>query len=106
MSDEAVEGVVLSHTPDPAVEGSIFEDPRFSHHVAFLRSMLARGWLLAAGPFADRQGEGMTVLRIPGGDAVARARELAEADRAVIEGLLVVEVRPWAVQMEAEGLGA
>ena len=55
---------VLAHTPGPAaVAGSIFGQPLFAEHVAFLQRMAAQGHLVAAGPLLDVPGAGMTVLR-------------------------------------------
>ena len=40
--------------------------PRFGEHMAFLDRMREAGYLVLAGPLADADGEGMTVLRLPG----------------------------------------
>ena len=60
--------VALLHTPGPkAPTGqSLFNDPRFGEHVAFLQRMRDAGYLIAAGPLNDRLGDGMTILRLPG----------------------------------------
>jgi hypothetical protein len=56
-----------------------------------------RGVLVAAGPFAG-SGEGMTVVRLPGPDAVAGLLTSAyEQDSSVTEHVLEVRVRPWDV---------
>lgn len=91
----------LLHTRRPEVTGSVFADPRFALHVAFLRSLADREYLVAAGSFDDVVGEGMTVLRIPGPGGLAEARELAQADGSVAQGLFDVRVRPWNVVMSA-----
>ena len=93
--------VALMHTRRPEITGSVFADPRFAHHVAFLQTMAARDYLVAAGSFEDAMGEGMTVLRLPGADGLPQARELAEADGSVAQGLFDVRVRPWNVVMSA-----
>lgn len=67
-SEKAGSGVAwaaLVHTPGPTASGPMFQDPRFAHHIAFLRSLDEMGWLVAAGSFADADGEGMTVVRYP-----------------------------------------
>ena len=96
--------VALMHTPGPAAqEGTpIFQDPRFPDHVAFLRRMDEMGYLVAAGPFTDAGGAGMTVLRLPGADRHDEAVRLAtHEDSAVRSGLLQVEVRPWDVLLHS-----
>jgi len=95
--------VALLHRPtDPSIAGGVFADPRFGDHVAFLQRMAAAGYLVAAGSLADRPGEGMTVLRLPGADRLDEAARLAmEDDASVTSGLLAVEVRPWRVAMHA-----
>ena len=95
--------VVLMHVPaDPSMGGSLFADPRFADHVAFLNRMQTAGYLVAAGPLPDRPGEGMAVLRLPGPGRLAEATRLAtEDDASVTGGLLAATVRPW--QVLAEG---
>lgn len=64
-------------------------------------SSLAPG-LLVAGPLADEDGAGMTVLRLPGAGQLGQATLLATRDDAsVTEGLLTVTVRPWQVMMRS-----
>jgi uncharacterized protein YciI len=89
MSDDDT-WVALMHRPaDPSVTGGVFADPRFSDHVAFLQRMAEAGYLVAAGSLADRPGEGMTVLRLPGPDRLDEATRLAtEDDASVASGLL------------------
>jgi uncharacterized protein YciI len=92
------------HAPGPTAHErtSIFVDPRFPDHVAFLRRMDEAGYLVAAGSLTDAAGVGMTVLRLPGAhrpdDAV---RLTTHEDKAVRSGLLQVEVRPWDVVLHA-----
>jgi uncharacterized protein YciI len=97
--------VALLHRPGPAapVSGTLFEDPRFSEHVAFLGRMHEAGYLVAAGPLPDAAGEGMTILRLPGAGQLAAATRLAtEDDISVATGFLAVTVRPWHVLMHAQ----
>lgn len=94
--------VALLHRPGPAApaSGSLFEDPRFGEHVAFLNRMRQAGFLVAAGPMADADGEGMTILRLPGSGQLSTATRLAtEDDTSVSAGFLAVTVRPWQVIM-------
>jgi uncharacterized protein YciI len=100
--------VALMHRPGPAAPatGTLFDDPRFGEHAAFLNRMREAGYLVLAGPLADRDGEGMTVLRLPGAGRLAAATRLAtEDDVSVATGFLEVTVRPWQVMMRAEPAG-
>ena len=94
---------VLMHTPGPAAaEGSIFSQPLFAEHVAFLQRMATRGHLVAAGPLMDAAGAGMTVLRARGEDRLDELARLAtEDDQSVALGLFSVIVRPWQVSLSA-----
>jgi uncharacterized protein YciI len=96
--------VALVHSPGPEAPetGSLFDDPRFGDHVAFLTRMLESGYLVAAGPLVDRPGEGMTILRLPGADQMEHAIRLAtEDDFSVASGFFTVAVRPWQVMLQA-----
>jgi uncharacterized protein YndB with AHSA1/START domain/uncharacterized protein YciI len=94
--------VALLHRPGPSAprDGSVFDDPRFPGHVEFLSRMREAGYLIAAGPLADEDGAGMTILRLPGAGQEGLASILATRDDAAVrEGLLSVTVRPWQVIM-------
>ena len=94
--------VALLHRPGPAAPatGTLFSDPRFADHVAFLNRMREAGYLVAAGPLADEDGAGMTILRLPGAGQHGHAALLATRDDAAVAGgLLSVTVRPWQVMM-------
>jgi uncharacterized protein YciI len=94
--------VALLHRPGPEAprQGSVFTDPRFGEHAAFLARMQAAGYLVAAGPLADADGEGMTILRLPGPGRLGDATRLAnEDDSSVASGFFSVTVRPWQVVM-------
>ena len=94
--------VVLTHAPGPAAsgEGSIFDQPEFRKHIEFLRRMQECGYLAAAGPFGDGNGEGMTILRLPDEFRLADAERLAtQDDESVASGFLRVTVRPWKVML-------
>ena len=96
--------VALLHRPGPAAprEGSVFKDPRFTEHIAFLARMREAGYLVAAGPLTDEAGAGMTILRLPGEGQFGEATRLAtEDDTSVAGGFFTVDVRPWHVVMQA-----
>ena len=96
--------MALLHRPGPAAPatGTLFEDPRFAEHIAFLNRMREAGYLVAAGPLPDTVGEGMTILRLPGPGQLSLAMRLAtEDDTSVSAGFLAVTVRPWHVVMHA-----
>jgi uncharacterized protein YciI len=60
--------------------------------------MREAGYLVAAGPLADEDGAGMTILRLPGVNRLDEARRLAtEEDLSVASGFFTVAVRPWHV---------
>ncbi len=87
------------HRPGPgAPDGPLPEDPRFGEHAAFLGRMQEAGYLVAAGPLTDADGEGMTILRLPGPGRLEEAAQLAsQDDESVASGFMAVTVRPWRV---------
>lgn len=90
---------VLLHRRGPAVADGqpVFDHPGIGEHFAFLQRRQSDGTLIAAGPLADADGEGMTVLSA---GSLEEARRLAELeDRSVADGVLTVTVRPWTVVM-------
>ncbi|HWL02714.1 MAG TPA: SRPBCC domain-containing protein [Microbacteriaceae bacterium] len=89
--------VALVHTPSAGVSGSVYGDPRFREHAAFIDRMAALGYLIAAGPLDDSVGDGQTILRLRGLGRIEEARRLAEGDGSVAGGLFDVRVRPWRV---------
>jgi uncharacterized protein YciI/uncharacterized protein YndB with AHSA1/START domain len=102
---DAYTWVALMHRPAAAVppDHSVFDDPRFARHVDFLSAMRAAGYLVAAGPMLDSDGQGMTILRLPGADRLEEAKRLATAeDGSVRDGLFEVSVRPWRVVMSRQ----
>ena len=104
MSDDAT-WVVLLHRPGPAAptEGSLFQAPGFRDHVAFLESMSAAGYLVAAGPLGDEVGSGMAVLRLPGVGRFEEAHRLATTeDKSVVSGFFTAQVRPWQVKLRGD----
>lgn len=95
--------VALLHRPGPAApDGPLLADPRFRDHVAFLSRMQEAGYLVAAGPLTGADGEGMTILRLPGTGQLERATKLAtQDDVSVASGFMAVTVRPWQVVRQA-----
>lgn len=86
---------VISHTPADAAGESVFQDPRFAEHVAFLRRLQGRGWLVAAGPLPDRPGAGMAGVRVP---EHVEVQALVAEDRSVADGLFATEIQRWDVR--------
>lgn len=101
-ADAGIAWAALTHVAGPTASGPMFQDPRCAHHVAFLRSLDEKGWLVAAGSFADGDGEGMTVVRFPDSAGIDEVERLARSDQAVVSGLLSVRVRPWRVVMASD----
>ena len=94
--------VALMHRRGPAAPetGSLFADPRFAEHVAFLGRMHEAGYLVMAGPMSDQPDDGMTILRLPGPAQLGTATKLAtEDDASVAGGFLAVTVRHWHPRM-------
>jgi uncharacterized protein YciI len=104
MAEETWVALLHRPGPDAPAEGTVFDDPRFADHIAFLRRMQEAGYLIAAGPIVangeEPRGEGMTVLRLPGADRYEEAEHLARQDDAsVAAGFFEVTVRRWRVVM-------
>lgn len=91
---------VVFHRPGPAWQPgrSLFEQPGVRGHVAHYRQWLEAGKLTLGGPHLDEAGGGM-MIPAAGLDA-DEVRRFAEADPAVLDGTLVVEVRPWLIGMQ------
>jgi uncharacterized protein YndB with AHSA1/START domain/uncharacterized protein YciI len=95
----------LLHRPGPALPdgASLFAQPEFREHLAFLGRLRDRGLLVAAGPvLGGEDGAGMAVVRVrpEHGDLDVPALA-AEDDRCVALGFLEVSVRPWRVMVAA-----
>jgi uncharacterized protein YndB with AHSA1/START domain/uncharacterized protein YciI len=96
--------VVLHHRPGPGAvrDVPLLTQPGFADHLAFLSRLEKRRLVMAAGPFPDSAGEGMTVLRLPAELGLAEATRLAtQDDQSVASGFLAVEVKPWQVVMHS-----
>lgn len=96
---------LIEHTPGPRWEVGVgFGDqPGVEHHLATMRGWLDSGRLVMGGPFVDDEGGGTAVVRF---DTLAEADAAAQADRAVVEGLLQARTRPWRVGMSTVDLDA
>lgn len=92
---------VIVHSPGPGWKPGlpIFEQEGVADHVAHFRQWLASGKLHLGGPFLDPAAGGM-MIPAPG-IAEAEIAAFANADPAVLTGLLRVEVRQWLVGMKA-----
>ncbi len=103
LADESTWGV-LRHSRGPAApDGPLFGAPGFAGHVDFLRRMQSAGYLVAAGPLPESDGQGMTVLRLPGGKRTEDLRRLATvADESVATGFFEVVIEPWEVMAVAD----
>lgn len=94
--------VALEHRAGPAAspDVSLFAQPQFREHIAFLQRMADQGYLIAAGPLPEEPGSGMAILRLPGAGRLAEATRLAtEEDASVGSGFFTVTVRPWQVML-------
>ena len=93
---------VLLHVRGPAVPDgeSVGDQPGIAQHYAFLQRRHAAGELVAAGPFEDTEGSGMTVLDVESLDEAVRLA--TQDDRSVVEGVLAVTVRPWRVVLSRD----
>jgi uncharacterized protein YndB with AHSA1/START domain/uncharacterized protein YciI len=93
----------LQHRAGPALPDgeSVFAQPAFAEHVAFLERLNSRGLLVAAGPLPHPPGAGMTIVRVPAGAEVDVHDLATRDDGSVAHGLLTVDVLPWAVALSA-----
>ena len=91
---------VVIHTPGPKwVAGkSFFEQPGLDLHIAHYRQLLEQGKLMAGGPFPQGPAGGMMIPEP--GLSEQEITAFANADPAVVSGLLIAEVRPWLVGMK------
>ena len=92
---------VLFHSPGPRWDHTVgfMEQPGVTDHVAFMRSLTARGLMVLGGPFDDGDATapvGMAVITAPD---ISAAERIALEDRSVASGLIRVSVRPWNVPM-------
>ena len=90
---------VLKHSPGKNWKVGIpfQEQPGVEEHVKYMSMQLKNGFLLMGGPFLDNSG-GMMVCKTAN---LNKAKEIAEADPAVVAGLLKVEVKQWMIPMSS-----
>jgi uncharacterized protein YciI len=88
---------VLLHSPGPAIgEGErVFDHPTFAGHRQFLDGLASSGSLIAAGPLADTENQGMTIIEAPSFEEAKRLAE--EDDPSIAAGAFAVTVRHWRV---------
>jgi uncharacterized protein YciI len=97
QDEPATTWAALLFTPAGDQGAAVFEDERFSGHIAFLNQMEEAGYLVAAGPLIEDEGSGMTILRLPGADRQDEIKRLTQTDATVTSGLFNVEIIPWRV---------
>jgi len=93
---------VVVHAPGPAWQAGVpaFEQHGLQAHVAHYAQLLAQGKLLMGGPFLDAASGGIMIAQ-PGVSA-QELRQFADADPAVLSGLLTADVRPWLVGLAVD----
>ena len=91
---------VVFHSPGPSwVEGKTYnEQPRFMDHVNYISDLHDKGKIVLSGPFMITPG-GLSGTLAPGGMAIHKATDLAEAtklgtdDPTVQSGMLNAEIK-------------
>jgi uncharacterized protein YciI len=95
MELESFELVILRRPPDARE----YDDETLARiqreHLAYLASLRLSGDIATNGPVMDQPDVSLRGLAFYRTGSVERARELAEADPAVLAGRLVVEVMTW-----------
>lgn len=96
---------LIEHTPGPRWAAGVgFRDQQgVEHHLATMRGWLDSGHLVMGGPFLDDDGGGAAVVRFA---TLADAEAAAQADRAVVDGLLQARARPWLIGLSTVDLDA
>lgn len=91
---------VVIHTPGPAWQAGVplFEQRGIAQHIEHFRTLLESGKLEMGGPFLDASGGGMMIPTE--GLSQLEITEFANADPAVVAGLLRVEIRQWMIGMK------
>jgi uncharacterized protein YciI len=90
---------VIVHTPGPKWKAGfqVFDQDGVHEHVDHYRKLLEAGKLTMGGPFLDACAGGMMIVEP--NLTEAEIVEFANADPAVMSGLLKAEVRQWLVGM-------
>jgi uncharacterized protein YciI len=92
---------VVLHTPGPnwQLGKTLFEQPGVREHVEHYRQFLEAGKLALGGPHLDATAGGMMIPTA--GVSEEEVTRYAAEDPAVKSGLLLAQVRPWAIGMSA-----
>ena len=93
---------VVVHAPGPRWKAGVplFEQEGLQAHIEHYRALLAQGKLEMGGPFLDEHAGGMMIAAA--GLARSDIEAMAQADPAVVSGLLRVAVREWLVGMKSQ----
>jgi uncharacterized protein YciI len=91
---------IVLHAPGPNWKAGVAFSAQdgVQGHVAHFHQLLQDGKLHLGGPFLDERAGGMMIPAE--GLAEAEIVAFAQADPAVVSGLLTVSVRPWLVGMQ------
>lgn len=88
---------VLLYRPGPAwVPGRSVFQQALQPHLQYMHQLVASGVIRIGGPFLDDTG-GLVVVDL---DTLDAARACAEADPAVRDGIMQVDVHPWRVMSD------
>lgn len=92
---------VVFHSPGPQWQPgkTLFEQPGVREHVEHYRRLLEAGKLALGGPHLDGKGGGMMIPAA--GVSEEEVGRYAAEDPAVQSGVLLAEVRPWLIAMNA-----
>lgn len=84
--------VELKHGPNRSQTDSTEIAKIQAGHMDNIKKMSEEGFLLLAGPFGDKKGGGIFILKV---DTFEEAKALCDKDPAIIAGRLVADIRPW-----------
>lgn len=91
--------VLVKRGPNWIPGKSVSEQP-LQKHGRYLKELMDKGSLQFAGPFLDDSG-GLIGLELLTAKDESEARQIAEHDPAVVEGMLEQEVRPFRIMFDA-----
>ncbi len=91
---------VVMHARGPQWQADVplFEQRGIAQHIEHFRTLLESGKLEMGGPFLDAAGGGMMIPTE--GLSELEITEFADADPAVVAGLLRFEIRQWMIGMK------
>jgi uncharacterized protein YciI len=92
---EAFELVLLRRPPDPPEYPDEVLDQIQAEHLAHLARLRESGRIVTNGPVVDQPDSSLRGLAFYRTDSIEEARQLAEADPAVVAGRLSVEIMTW-----------